>query len=440
MFKICSRAYSLYHIFIIWLILLILYWDTTHYLVTLWLESSTYGHGVLVFPISIYLIWRKRLELSQLPPAPGRAGLFLFVPLSLAFSFAYLADVQSAKAACLAAMLAVSVWGLLGSRITRLIAFPLAYLIVAIPLWEPFELVLQDLTVNVVVGWLRLVDISTFREGNFITIPEGRFEVEKLCAGLRYFLATLAIAALYAHLNLRTRWKQISFVFVALFLSALTNWVRVFIVIIVGHTSNMQNPLVNDHNTFGWMLFSAMLAPVFLLGWIFQKHESDHPAVNKRQESSRFAITASESRIFYILAITALVLLSSLKLGTDWVKAVTPLESVKIALTTPDQLGSWVKIKPFKADWRPTYQGADLELLDTYQQSSNQVTIYIAYYHQQRQDKEMINYLNSVVGDNYSLKQGDATDFITLDVNPSWVAHETKIVSRRGENRLFWHW
>lgn len=52
----------------------------------------------------------------------------------------------------------------------------------------------------------------------------------------------------------------------------------------------------------------------------------------------------------------------------------------------------------------------------------------------------MINYLNSVVGDNYSLKQGDATDFITLDVNPSWVAHETKIVSRRGENRLVWHW
>ena len=436
----CSRAHILYFIFIIWLGLIILYWDTTHYLVNLWLESRTYGYGNFIFPISIYLIWRKRIELSQFPPVPNLSGLFFLGLTSLAFSFAYLADVQSAKAVCLAAMLTFSVWGLLGNRIAKLIAFPLSYLILAIPLWEPFELVLQNLTVNVVVGWLRLLEIPTFKDGNFISIPAGLFEVEELCAGLRYFLATLAITSLYAYLNLQTLWKQISFVLISLCLSVLTNWIRVFVVILVGHKSNMQNSLVHDHDTFGWILFSGVLGIILLLGWIFQKYESGNTVANNSVELSHLVVKHGESRTFFIVAITVTMSLCLLKLGTDWLKSVIPSQSSNIVLATPDQLGPWVKIKPFQADWHPIYTGADLELLETYQENFNQVSVYIAYYQQQRQDKEMINSLNSVVGENYSIKRGDATNYIDINVYPNWSAYETKILSHRGRNRVVWHW
>jgi hypothetical protein len=46
-----------------------------------------------------------------------------------------------------------------------------------------------------------------------------------------------------------------------LLLGLVTNWVRIFILVLVGYYSQMQNNLVSDHELFGWLLFAVVVFP-----------------------------------------------------------------------------------------------------------------------------------------------------------------------------------
>jgi hypothetical protein len=59
-------------------------------------------------------------------------------------------------------------------------------------------------------------------------------------------------------------------------LSLASNWIRVFLLIMIGHWSNMQSPLIADHGWFGWVLFAGMLVIFFAAVRII---EARHPAV-----------------------------------------------------------------------------------------------------------------------------------------------------------------
>jgi hypothetical protein len=46
-------------------------------MVETWWNVTTYSHGLVIFPISGYLIWRKRGSLAELTPRPQPLGLLL---------------------------------------------------------------------------------------------------------------------------------------------------------------------------------------------------------------------------------------------------------------------------------------------------------------------------------------------------------------------------
>ena len=52
----------------------------------------------------------------------------------------------------------------------------------------------------------------------------------------------------------------------ALLLAMLTNWLRIFIIVLAGHLSDMQHHLVTDeHYSFGWYMFAGMMVLFFLV-------------------------------------------------------------------------------------------------------------------------------------------------------------------------------
>ena len=46
-------------------------------LLDIWQSSNTYGHGVLILPIVLWLIYRKKHELEQVEAQPSFFALFL---------------------------------------------------------------------------------------------------------------------------------------------------------------------------------------------------------------------------------------------------------------------------------------------------------------------------------------------------------------------------
>lgn len=259
--------------FLLLLIFVVLHFKTATSLGVFWWNSFTYGYGLLVAPISIYFMWKKWPCLFGQQTNISVIGILLLVFANIIWFVAFLVDVQSIALFSLIAILAALILACTGKPGLILMRFPLLYLVLATPIWDPLELMLQNITTIVVGYWLNIVDIPSYVKGVYIEIPEGEFQIETTCAGLRYFLASLAIFYLYTHLYIKKHKMAIALLAVALLMAIMLNWVRVFIVIVAGHLTNMQHFLVNDHANFGWWLFAIAIIPVFMFGNYLQKRE-----------------------------------------------------------------------------------------------------------------------------------------------------------------------
>ena len=47
------------------------YWGTLEAMAQIWWRSETYAHGLIVPPITLWLIWRERHRLAAVQPRPA---------------------------------------------------------------------------------------------------------------------------------------------------------------------------------------------------------------------------------------------------------------------------------------------------------------------------------------------------------------------------------
>src|SRR6476469_9340144 len=71
-----------------------LYFSTAKSFVEIWNSSETFAHGYIIVPICLWLIWRRRVNFSLLPPAPNWPALLALAVAGAAWLVARLADVQ----------------------------------------------------------------------------------------------------------------------------------------------------------------------------------------------------------------------------------------------------------------------------------------------------------------------------------------------------------
>ncbi|MGE5027798.1 MAG: archaeosortase/exosortase family protein, partial [Betaproteobacteria bacterium] len=94
-------------------------WST----VSIWMRSETFAHGFLIFPVSAYLIWRKRRELATFTPQPDYRVLPLLAMLGFGWLLADLAGAIVVQQYSLVAMIPLLVWLTLGSQLAGALAF-----------------------------------------------------------------------------------------------------------------------------------------------------------------------------------------------------------------------------------------------------------------------------------------------------------------------------
>jgi len=158
-------------------IILFLYQQTALSTIAIWQRSETFAHGFLIFPISAYLVWTQRNRLAKISPRPNYFGLLIMAALGFGWLLAYLGGVQIVAQYCLVSMVPATVWALLGSQVTRSIAFPLGFLLLAVPAGEFLIPHMMNFTADFVVTALQITGIPVFREGTFFTIPSGEWSV-----------------------------------------------------------------------------------------------------------------------------------------------------------------------------------------------------------------------------------------------------------------------
>ncbi|MGK2941387.1 MAG: exosortase A [Immundisolibacter sp.] len=379
-------------------VVLLAFGDTVLGIGAIWWRSETYAHGVLVVPIAIYLLWQRRHYLAQAAPGVQPWALLPLGAAGVLWSVGSLGAVQVFQHFALYGMLLGSVWLVVGNVALRRGAFPLAFLVFAVPFGDFLIIPLQDFTTYFTVAGIRLLGVPIYRDGYDLALPSGNWRVAEVCSGLRYVIASLVLGVLYAHLMYRRRWRQGAFVVISLIVPVVANGLRAVGVIMLGHLSGMRLAVGVDHLIYGWVFFTVVMLALFLIGAVWRE---DGPRQSIPQ-SAASAVPTSSAPVQHLRLPKALsVWVLGLAMVAVWPLAVSWMEArndhTAPVLETPqisDRRWSDLPI----TDWLPHFEGPRAFLTQVYLGGDGPVGLAIAYYNNQSQDSELVSWRNTLVG------------------------------------------
>ena len=364
----------------------LLYHATFWSMLELWSRSQTFAHGFLIVPISAALAWRRRARLAALAPRPSLHGVLLLAVLGLAWLLADAANVQVVEQYAATAMLPACVLAILGWPAVRLLAFPLAYLFLAVPFGEVFLEPLIDFTASFTVLALQLTGVPVFRDGSNFSLPSGNWSVVEACSGLRYLIAALALGALFAHLQCHSARRRVAIMAAALLVPILANGVRAYLIVMLGHLSNMRLAVGVDHLIYGWLFFGLV---ALLLFWLAARWRET--PVAGAPPSAPAVATRAQGRASLRSVVTCLCIAAlwpALALASHRGAGGTP---AAIVLDLADPPG-WRSLSGVSPAWRAPFAGTPAQYLATYARldGGEQVGLQLAWYARQARDAELL--------------------------------------------------
>lgn len=380
------------------LLTLVLYCQTVLYLTGLWnqLDVGEYAHGYLVLAISGYLIFNSRQRLANLVPCTEHRALLGVVTASMLWMVAALVDVQMLQTVSLLLLILALVWTVLGNQVIRVLAFPVLFIAFAIPIWFPLSPVLQNITADVVFGAIRLLSIPALRQDNMIVLPAGTLSIEEACSGLRYLLAALTLGTLYAYMNYSSLRARLIVVLVAASSAVLANILRVFIVVYLGYTTEMQHPLVADHLALGWYLFAGLVVILLFFDARLNNASSTAESIASVAPHETASTTCKNTPVYYFIVVMSVsILVSAAPTIVYQVRHYSFNGSTKAVPELPQDTEGWLRTDIANNGWMPVYHGAiDQKML--YKKNNDEVIFYVGYYPTQKQGEELINDLNHI--------------------------------------------
>ena len=258
--------------------LLAWYGDTVHSMVATWQRSDTFAHGFLIAPISVWMIWQRRHAVAALDLRPDFHVLPLLALVGFGWLLGQLAGAGVAQQFGVVLMIPLVVWAILGTAVVRTLAFPLSFLLFAVPFGEFLESPMMEYTADFTVAALRLTGIPVYREGQFFMIPSGSWSVVEACSGLRYLIASLTVGVLYAYLAYRSLARRAIFVALSVIVPIVANWLRAYMIVMIGHVSEMKYAVGFDHLIYGWLFFGVVMLILLWIGSFWREDLDPRPA------------------------------------------------------------------------------------------------------------------------------------------------------------------
>jgi EpsI family protein len=319
--------------------------------------------------------------------------------------------------------------------VARVLWFPLLFAYFAVPAGEALVPALMEGTANFTVAALRASAVPVYRDGLNFVIPSGQWSVVEACSGVRYLIASFMVGTLFAYLNFQGTTKRLVFMGVSLLVPIVANWLRAYLIVMLGHLSGNRLAVGADHLLYGWVFFGVVMLVTYLIGARWAEPDPDPKAA---AVTSPVANPGSGAGLLLAGLAAALVLAGPVV--AEWARQ-RP-HGGSLALELPLQLpGGW-SARSLPADaWQPVYQKPSVRSASRYMAKAESVDVDIAYYRQQSRERKLVSTTNVL------LPQGDPTwsaqSLGTVQVpvagrQITWRA--TRLISRLGDrpDRLVW--
>lgn len=253
-----------------------LFWQPLATLARDWLTDPEAGHGLLLFPVALYLAWRRGLEPAR--PERGLGLILLGAAVLLRYVSELAAELFTMRLSLFVALAALVIF-LRGRRQLHAWWLPATLLVLSIPLpavvLGSLALPLQ-FTASRLGAWLLAErHVPVLLAGNIIHLPNRALFVTEACSGLRSLAALLALAVLMGGLWLRSPWLRVVLLAIAIPTAVVLNGVRIFL---TGFLAFFVDPRFGEgvlHYSEGWTLFVVAFCVLGALTWMLGT--VDHP-------------------------------------------------------------------------------------------------------------------------------------------------------------------
>lgn len=293
----------------------LLYRDVVFKLVHDWGTDDNYSHGFLIVPIALYLAWERRARLAATLPKPSVVGLFLVAASVLVLGAGVLGAELFLTRISMLGVLAGIVLFVYGWQHLRILAFPLAFLVLMIPIpaiiFNRIAFPLQILASRFGELALSIAGVPVLREGNVITLSNTSLEVAEACSGIRSLISLLTLAIVYGYVVERRNWARWALAFASIPVAIAANGFRVAGTGIAAHFYGPEAAQGFFHEFSGWLVFVVAFVLLFAvqraIAWIVPDR-AERPASQPAPAVASGAAGDTSGPGAYRAAVVALVL------------------------------------------------------------------------------------------------------------------------------------
>lgn len=233
-----------------------------------WWNDPNFSHGFFVPAFTAFVVWNDRKRIMALSPKPSWWGLPIIV---LGLMMVVLGDLGAelfVSRTSILVLIAGLVTFLLGWNYLRAVSFPLAFLILMIPIpaivFNQITFPLQLLASKIASSILPVFGVPVLREGNIIGLPAMQLEVAEACSGIRSLMSLTTLAIIYGYLTESRIWMRVLLALASLPIAVATNSLRI---VGTGLLVQYWDPDKAEgffHAFSGWLIFVMSLLLLFL--------------------------------------------------------------------------------------------------------------------------------------------------------------------------------
>jgi exosortase len=248
---------------------LVLYRNVLWKLFRDWSIDENYSHGFLVIPFALYFAWERRKRFAMAPRQASVLGLIAAVGgIAMLWAGILGAEVFTTEVSMLAT-LAGSIVFLFGWSHLRVMLFPLAFLLLMIPLPAiifnqitfPLQLVASEFGESALIA----ARIPVLREGNIIHLANTSLAVAEACSGIRSLISLLTLGIIYGYFMDSRAYVRLILAFATIPVAIVTNGVRVAGTGVGAHYFSAAVAEGFFHKFSGWLVFVSAFTLLFLL-------------------------------------------------------------------------------------------------------------------------------------------------------------------------------
>lgn len=248
---------------------MVLFWPVIVELVGDWFTQADYSHGFFVPLFSAYLIWRRKRDLEKIEAKPSWWGLgVVLCSLGLLFLGSLGAELFLARVGLVGTLVGL-VWFFRGTPTVRALAFPLAFLLLMIPLptiiYNEIVFPMQLLASRLAGACLQQTHtFPILREGNLLILPNYTLEVVEACSGIRSLMSLLALSLAYGYLAENSKWVRLLLALLVFPIAIFSNGLRVMLAAAITYK---YGPEIGEgllHSAYGIVVF--LVATFLIIG------------------------------------------------------------------------------------------------------------------------------------------------------------------------------